>query len=339
MQVFYIIAVFGLFATLLSSFVNSVSQSSIELKQNQVEALKTMFADVEVAINTNILGSEGSLACCTGLRQAPYHLTDASILEFTGWTKQQLKTDPWGKDIQVVTAVVNRADDYIDDIDVGVSAPVQAFALVSSGPNREMGTALQQAITTATSYRDVMQLEDYVDDDDIVRIFSTRQAMQEVWNRAKDAHQRVVAIAVQHYRRQYDAFLPQVQGTYEAQFRAGEFFSSSGLSSQVLTEQLNRWREDAAMQAQPGYPTMPVSGDSINKLQLMGADGISIPFFGPEPYLVTYNPAACGGNRACIARARETMEIWIKRDSQNNNNNWQIDYLGEGNLNGRVLVQ
>lgn len=352
MQALLIFAFFGMIGALISSLVNTISQTAIQQKLLEVQQVETMFKDVEHAVNVNIIGSQATLLCCprirginptTGAPMTP-NLEDESILEFTSWTSEQLLTDPWGRTIQVITQPVNKVADYIDNIDIGVMAPVRAFAFVSLGPDRTIDADLANDIANVGSYRDVMQLgtAGAADSDDIVHVFSTRSSMQEVWDTAKRAHQVIVNVATDNYRQQYEGFLPTIQAQYANQFASSSFFSGGAFitNSASLTEQLNLWREDAAMLANASYPRMPQHALSTDKLEAIGADGVEIPFFGPSPSMFTADEGACATN-ACRAAAREQMTITVQRGNVAlpSVDDWDINYMGSGNLNGRVLAQ
>ena len=206
MQALFYIGLFGTFFIVMSSITAGVSMSTMQRMVDQRANVAKMFKDVDFAINRIILRETPSLEA--------YLLGDVAItnldnVKFTAenvsWSPQQLQTDPWDSDIEVVhireTAALGNK----------VEADVNYFILASAGVDREMETQLPDPdgtnlsdINTFAGWRTLRSAG--AAGDDIIHTFSTKDALINTWNKSYDVERKITETAQRVYERKVEQF-------------------------------------------------------------------------------------------------------------------------------------
>lgn len=206
MQAALILGMFGALFFVTSSITTILTQSTQQIKQRQLERVDNMFDDVATVLNEVVLKQTFSLAN-QSMDNLSFLSTDIS------WTEGQLTTDPWGSEYGVghFTQPVQIAA-YGPGL--GASADVDYFTLISPGPNRRYETSMSGVETSTTEpplpsdYNDWRDLRaNGAKGDDILTMFSTQDALGDVWNRATTVTDRITGLLQSSYNQQVEGFL------------------------------------------------------------------------------------------------------------------------------------
>lgn len=263
MQALFYSAIFGFFYVILAGLISTISQSSMLVKQSQVSQAKEVFSDIEFVVNQKVLGDFMSLSSFDSSFDPSNMLENQPVfLESTGWTKEQLTHDPWHSQVRVVSV------ERMAALAPGVEAPITAIALVSPGPDKQVGAALEASLTALNAgggdYRDVLRLEASSASDDIVHTFSTLPAMRRNWKRINASVSTIKNLAEFSYYRQFLGFKDEIGDFYGANITT---ILASDPASQTNMDTL--WLESTIPGVNPistttaGYPKMPVSFEAI----------------------------------------------------------------------------
>jgi len=214
-QAIVILGIFGLFYATVVSLTVLLSQSSIQKKLESIDTVRQIFNDFEFAVNKGYLAEQPDLDPVLG---------DGNMLfvrRYVRWSADELTSDPWGMPYTVLDAEETKllyADAGVDDnvVDTAdnnaVEAPVVAYALISNGPDRQ----LQTDLTGVDTHTEILSLEESDANDDIIHTFTTYARMAEMWDEVRSTADKIVAIAKEDYKKQYEVFLPEIVQYYDA---------------------------------------------------------------------------------------------------------------------------
>ena len=198
MQALFYIALFGTFFFVASSITVGIAMSTMQEKGNQIAAMHKMFRDIDFAINEIAHREAPSLPLY--LRYNGF-AEDTTSVDFTlsnvSWSGDQLATDPWRSPIEVTRIR------EMEEMGAGVQAEVNYYILASPGPDRIMQTDTT-GIQNDADWR--IFRSQGVEGDDIIHTFSTRDAVNEIWNQASQVEQQIAQTAVRRYQREVETF-------------------------------------------------------------------------------------------------------------------------------------
>ena len=184
--------------------------STMQQMVDQRANVEEMFRDVDFAINRIVLRESPSLeAYLQG--EDGIDIDSVDNVKFTAenvsWSPQQLQTDPWDSDVEVVHI---REPAYLGE---DVEADVSYFILASAGVDRKMGTEMEEDLNNVTTFADWRAFRsahagssDDDDEDDIIHTFSTKDALLNTWNASYEVERNIVAKAQRVYERKVEQF-------------------------------------------------------------------------------------------------------------------------------------
>jgi hypothetical protein len=238
-QSLFILSLFGIIYTTVAVITTMLSTSAMQLKLQRIDAVKEMFIDIESAIVDGYLGDHVDFSDLAfpipANRRIDLAVADINdridkfLGEYISWTSPQLLKDPWGTDIfismtsQNVTIYSdNKNPSALDGVGnpIGVNtvtAPINAFILLSAGPDKQFGTAaglMPTLYNGANSARRYTKANNAAGEDDIVHVFTTFSAMNEMWTHTQDVQRKMMSIAGDNYKQQYELFTPQIQVSF-----------------------------------------------------------------------------------------------------------------------------
>ena len=247
MQVIFVFGLIGLVYTVVATLTIALSSSAIQVKQQNYQDIERFFDDIDIAINKSIIHQQFFLS--------DVDKTDLTFLApYLSWSQQELLTDPWGGEYRVHHAreyVTVYAEGTCDGTHNCAQVPVDAFAIVSSGPDLVFQTT--NLLETAT-YNDVRTLSAALDEDDVVYTFTTFNAAHTLWQRIAGLSEQVFTLAAKHYTDQVQAFRDQI-----------DIYYIDNPGSYSGTE----WMDD--LTAQAAYPQMPASLAEIGADELIAS--------------------------------------------------------------------
>ncbi len=223
MQSVIVLGLVGLIYAAVASIVATVYTGTVEYRARSIQRVEQMFEDVEFAINNIILKQEITLTNSDYLDDggndllAPVDLSGLSSL--VPWSKENLINDPWETPLEIYTAAASDAFStiYSDGSGNTVIAPIQSFALVSYGPNKVLDTVIGNNLT----YRDILSIEPV--GDDIIRTFSTREAMNSIWSKIYfELDNSIIPAISDNYKQQQDMFMPVIEFAYEELIKSAD---------------------------------------------------------------------------------------------------------------------
>lgn len=267
MQAALIFAFFGIFMAVIGGITSNSTDSTRQLMLNYTQQTKDFFHAAEKilvastvpdnmevpapATSCNGSSSDSEGTAYTAKSVGPY-LCRRELAQLATWSFANSGTnDPWGRPFQGI--VITR------DMSVapGVEAPVTAFALVSSGPDRQMGANLQAAINNAVSTIDgvtnarqaimrVMRLTPDLDTaagndtDDIAYTFTTQRAQEERWAAIEGAVNRIGVAALRNYQQQFMRYQASMPTLYNSNISS--YFNTTTGVVNITTSTLNLWK-------------------------------------------------------------------------------------------------
>lgn len=283
MQAAVVLVLAGFFMAVIGGITGNSTDSARQLMLNYTEQTKQYFKSAEKLIVGSIVpdnmefpapatscngsssDSEGN--AYTSKSVGPY-LCQRQLAQLASWSFANGGTnDPWGRPFQGI--VITR------DMSVapGVEAPVTAFALISSGPDRQMGANLQAAINNAISTIDgvannrqaimrVMRLTPDLDTaagndtDDISYNFTTQRAQEERWASIEGSMNRIGVAVLRNYQQQFMRYQTNMPTLYNSNLSS--YFNTTTGVVNITTSTLNLWKN------QTGATVPTMASPSIN---------------------------------------------------------------------------
>lgn len=221
MQALFYIGLFGTFFFVASSITVGIAMSTMQEKGNQLKAVAQMFRDVDFAINEIALQEAPSLEFYLGEGgvggAAPDDVYDEANVSYTArnisWGIDQLQMDPWRSPIEAL-----RIRRY-EPLGENVEAAINYFVLASPGPDRQMQTDLTGVINATNvtdawnEWRDLRSAGPQ--GDDIIHTFSTRAAVNKIWNQASQVERQIAKTIIHNYQRNVESFQNQAGNALE----------------------------------------------------------------------------------------------------------------------------
>ncbi len=205
MQALIYMTLFGILLATTGGLIGVALDSSTQLIQQQVNATKQYFEQVEFIMTEHVLAD--SMELPTLVLPEDIFLLD-EVQNGVLWQGENTQTDLWRESFEVLTAtdwlpVVSTPGGY-------VTATVQAFALVSSGPDKQFDADTQSAMNAAqdtiNDYTDVTNLAAVAGGDDIVHTFNTATPSLQFWNQIDAAVERLAFGLESYYSQELKNF-------------------------------------------------------------------------------------------------------------------------------------
>ncbi len=273
MQAIFILSLFGLVYTTVAMITTMLATSSMQLKLDRIESVKEMFRDIELGINQGYLGNyvdfsnltafptNGSTRLDASLSATNNKRLDKFVGPYVSWSSKEMLVDPWGSDIYIIAASTKEVIYADTDRPTGspvnsISAPITAFLLVSKGPDGRFNTADQEGPPGLATLNQVKRYTkgtvDPYEEDNIVHVFTTFSAMNEIWNHTRAVHSKIMSVAADSYKQKYELFLPVIQTEFydkvnfydvDLNWVGDEPLNSSGAGTGCSTPLIHAWKD------------------------------------------------------------------------------------------------
>lgn len=248
MQAIFFITLFSLFLSIGTSIVIGSGSSSTQITQARIDETQAFFNSLQASINQITRDNLQATTAAQVTDPANFIKTNENLAQLASgrWTDPTL--DPWGKAIQVLAARENRVL-YSNGADQ-VIAPVTGFALISSGPDQ----VLQTAIPTNPTIASLQGILPPVGSDDIVSVFTDEPAQRQNWTYRQKHLQNIANAMMRHYQFQTKNYVDNYSANYLTQLQTRGVTTTPDITTLMLTD--------------PNAPTYPDVNDISSRASL-----------------------------------------------------------------------